>query len=108
MGGCEARAQQHGPPLALMSPPLSIVDPHAHEPIVHQPGRLRRLGGRARLLAGLLAIYGPVALVLVSQRGALDKAYFLIAIWAVEAIVWYAQDSISRRRRGGGDDDLTA
>ncbi len=91
-----------------MSRPLTILDPHAHEPDVRQPGRLQRLGAQARLLVGLLAIYGPLALVLVSDRGLLQKAYFLIAIWAVEAIVWYAQDHISRRHRGGGDGDLSA
>ena len=84
-----------------MSRPLHLVDPHAHAPSASQSGRLQRLGSGARLLVGLLAIYGPVALVLVSQRGLLGKAYFLIAIWAIEAIVWYAQDSIARRRSGG-------
>jgi len=84
-----------------MSRHLHLIDPHAHDPSLRRSGRVQRLGSSARLLVGLLAIYGPVALVLVSQRGLAAKAYFLIAIWAVEAIVWYAQDSRARRRRGG-------
>jgi hypothetical protein len=66
-------------------------------------GRIQRAGRNVKLLLGLLAIYGPVALVLVTSRGALGKIYFVLAIWAIEGIVWYAagaaRGAVGQRRR---------
>jgi hypothetical protein len=61
-------------------------------------GRVRRAGRNLKIVLGLLAIYGPVALVLATHRSVLGKVYLVIGIWAIEGIVWYWHDGHSARR----------
>jgi hypothetical protein len=79
------------------------ADPSAAPDTAADRGRMHRAGRNIKILLGLLAIYGPVALVFAAHRGALGKAYLLLAIWAVEGIVWYwhdGHDARRERRRG--------
>jgi len=66
------------------------------------PGRLRRVGRTASVIGALLAVYAPVALVMIlaSDRTLIARAYLVLAIWAVEGIAWYCQGGIALRRTG--------
>ncbi len=58
-----------------------------------------RLGGYMRIVIALLAVYGPVALALSVDRWIGGKIYFVLAIWAIEGILWYWHESRTERRR---------
>jgi hypothetical protein len=65
--------------------------------------RLRRAGRRVKLVVGLIAIYGPPALVLQLHRKPLGKIYLVIGIWAIEGILWSWLDGRALDRRRGQD-----
>jgi len=55
--------------------------------------RRRRVYTPLKILAGLLAVYAPIVLVLVLHRMPIAKAYFAFSIWAIEGILWYCIDN---------------
>ena len=66
--------------------------------------RLRRIAGRLKLLIGLLAIYGPIAVVVLAHRHLEGAVYLVLAAWAAEGMCWYAFDQCfgaARRSRAG-------
>jgi xanthine/uracil/vitamin C permease (AzgA family) len=54
--------------------------------------RLRRTVGKLKLLVGLLAIYGPVAMVVLTHRHIVGAIYLVLGAWAAAGICWYAFD----------------
>jgi len=58
-----------------------------------------RLEGHMRIIIGLAAVYGPVALALSLDRWIGGKIYFVLALWAIEGIVWYWHETRTDRRR---------
>jgi hypothetical protein len=65
---------------------------------VHPRGGLAP--GRARALAGLLAVYAPLVSALVLLRGPVAAKVFVVAgVWAFETIVWYVLEGQLARRR---------
>ncbi|HLL93221.1 MAG TPA: hypothetical protein VK252_09805, partial [Solirubrobacteraceae bacterium] len=47
-----------------------------------------------------LAVYGPVVLVLQLHREPIRTAEFVLAIWAIEGILWHWRDTWVLNRRG--------
>ncbi len=77
----------------LMVRTSSKTDPRDSATGARQRGRLRRLNQHMKVLAGLLAIYGPPVLVLQLHRPPLAKAYLALGMWAIEAIIWHWLDT---------------
>ena len=73
--------------------------PSESAPAARGGERLRRLNQHVKVLVGLLAVYGPVILVLQLQRRPMVKAYFALGIWAIEGILWYWHTSWVANRR---------
>lgn len=46
---------------------------------------------------GLVAVYLPIALALALHRTLIGKAYIVLAIWAVEGILWQLRESRADR-----------
>ena len=68
----------------------------------HRSGRMSRLAGNAHVVAGLTAVYGPIVLAFLLPLAIWGKAYFVLALWASEGILWtWLQGRAERRRHGG-------
>ena len=66
---------------------------------VHEDEPAERLTGYMRIAIGLLAVYGPVILALTIDRWIGGKLYFVLALWAIEGILWYWHETRTERRR---------
>ncbi len=64
-------------------------------------GPARRIAQNVRLLVGLAAIYGPIALVVELHRHTAGKVFLLLGMWAMEGLAWLWVDS--RRSSARGD-----
>ena len=62
--------------------------------------RLRRVYQHTKVLVRLLAVYGPIVLVVLQpHRGPIAKAYLAVGIWAIEGVLWYwLNDRVANRR----------
>ena len=58
-----------------------------------------RLTGYTRIAIALSAVYGPLLLALSVDRWVGGKLYFVLAIWAIEGILWYWHETRTDRRR---------
>lgn len=67
----------------------------------HQKQPRERASGYARIVLGLLAVYAPIILGVLSDGRLLGgRIYVVLSLWAVEGIAWYWHESrVDRRRR---------
>jgi hypothetical protein len=61
-----------------------------------------RVSGWARIVLGLLAVYAPIVIGVLSNGRLLGgRIYVVLSLWAIEGIAWYWHENRvdSRRRR---------
>lgn len=56
------------------------------------PAHERRSARTLQLVVALLAIYGPIALMLVTPYRLTGKIYLVLGAWALEGMLWYWAD----------------
>jgi hypothetical protein len=61
-------------------------------------GALERMSHAARILVGLIAVYAPPVVVLQLHHKPLASVYLVLAIWAIEGLVWYWLEGRVARR----------